>query len=240
MIVSHIQPKIVFVVVSTRTKNKVLSGELKGYVRTIDPETFDYESEEGILNCFGTIEQAKVVQKALEGEKQLSILALTIPGNCVVPRTIDRKGHLKTYVADCVERRLNVRNYLGTFWTGAGEVSYLIMADMSCLMDVFDPEILKEKQVQAKEPAGKKKKPEQKVTTVVREAFNDVLPQTDTRREPPAEMIPLLWGMLFGFIIGITASRIVHEYPFMSAASLAVIAAGLLVVWMYGRSDRLN
>lgn len=229
--------KPVYVLVSKRTKNKFLSGSLKGYMRTIDPETLEYEAEEGVLNCYGTMDQAMNIRDRLDSEKQVSLLAFFIPANCVVPRPINRGRHSKRYVADRVEERLGRRNYLGCY--GEGDERYLILADMACLLEVCDPEE-EEGSVQPVEPAVKEKKPEQTVKAVMQETFKDVLPQTDNEEGTPAWVMPSMGGMFFGFLLGIAFSRCVREYPLATATVLPVFVAVLVIAWLYGYGNRIK
>lgn len=226
-----------FAVVSTRTKKKALSGLLKGYMRSINPEVFDYEEEDGVLNCFASMEQAMRVVKELGKDKQVSILGFEIPVNCMVPRAINRKGHSKQYVADYVEQHFGVRNYLATLRCGEEEGKYLILTDLSCLLSMFDPDEEKGTSVQGAKPVMQEKKPEQTIKTAVRETFKDVYPQTGKETETPAWVLPSTGGVLVGFLMGIAASRIAQEHPVMTAAALPVGAAALGVAWMYKQSN---
>lgn len=229
--------RVIYWLVSTRTKNKCLSGLLKGYMRSINPENCDYEVEEGILNCYGTMEQAKKIRDRLDKEKQVAILAGVIPEECILPRSVERHGHSKRDVADRLQERVGYRNYLAPLFYVGEQSVYLIMTDMTCFLEVFDPEEEKAEQAEAAKPTREEKKPEQTIKTAVRETFKDVYPQTGKETETPAWVLPSAGGVLVGFLMGIAASRIAQEHPVMTAAALPVGAAALGVAWMYKQSN---
>lgn len=227
----------VYWLVSTRTKKKALMGELKGYMHSINPENCDYEVEEGILNCYGTMEQAKKIRDRLDKEKQVAIMGGVIPEECILHRCVNRHGHGKQYVADRLQERVGYRNYLAPLFYVGEQGTYLIMTDMTCFLEVFDPEEAKTEPVEAAKPAGEEKKPEQTIKTAVRETLPDVCLQTDKEGGTPAWVFPSAGGALFGFLMGVAASKMAQEHPVMTAAAIPVGAAALGVVWMYKHSN---
>lgn len=176
----------IYWLVSTRTKNKCLSRLLKGYMRSINPENCDYEVEEGILNCYGTMEQAKKIRDRLDKEKQVAIMAGVIPEECILHRSVNRYGHGKQYVADRLQERVGFRNYLTPLFYMGDQGTYLIMTDMTCFLEVFDPEKEETETVEAVKTAGEEIKPEQTIKTAVQETFHDVCLQTGKEEGTPA------------------------------------------------------
>lgn len=221
--------RTVYLLVASSTKNKVLESRLIRFMRSINPDTFDYETEENIMNCFLTLEQAEDALKRMGEDKKVSIIALSIPVNCVLLQHVGRNGHSKRDMQKYVYAHTGYKNYLTSVFDGNEKIYYLVLTDISYVVDMFDPK---------GKGAGKKeghrlaetREPRPEVKRTMQECVQSQAAEPDSRGK-----WMLFWaGLIIGIMTGLILARGMEYHPFMIMAVLSLaVTAGIYYYFLH-------
>lgn len=230
--------RTVYSIVASSTKNKVLENGVIRFMRSIDPATLDYETEENILNCFLTLEQAEKILKETGEDKKVSLIAFSIPVNCVLLHPVSRKGYSKRHMQRYVYERSGYRNYLTPVSDGNEKILYLVLADLSCIMGMYDPAVKGAgkaeacRQVVKERPRTEaKEKPRPEIKRTMQECVQARAAEPDDR----GKWISFWAGLITGIILGLILAGGMAYYPFMTMIILSPAIAAVIYYYFFYR-----
>ncbi len=135
----------VYAIVTTKTKNECLREEKVKFMSSIDPVTRQYEKERFIMNCFTSLDTAVSVFKSLINRNGKDIIGFGIPSDSFVreipPLYSENRRNKKQQTSDDIYRYIGVKNYADSFRYRGTDYEYIVIADITCIQEIFDPGI---------------------------------------------------------------------------------------------------
>lgn len=242
----------VYAIVSTIVKNECIREERVRLVNSIDPVTGSYETEKYIMNCFPSLDTAVRVLKRLGTSRRMDIIGYGIPTDSFLweePRVaFTERKDIKRNTSEWCYRKCGLRNYKSTFRHKGIDYEYIVMADISCIEEVFDPGV-KNRRINSFGFYAPNTTPDagnMQASSPVRTAQPSVPVRMENRQDSGKKtgmgleqkgtneieihvsvLLAALAGIALGFYMGVTVCKYTTEYPVLD--KLAVVLLVILV-----------
>lgn len=228
-----------YAVVSATAKGKCMRKEEVKTPSNIDPETFDYEIEKDILNCYPSLAMAKWVQRNVGKNRMTAIIGLCVADGRVACNWVSRNRERKLDIAVSLGQKYNTCNYCRAFNYQGRELKYLVLYGVSDIVAVFDPfehPVSVEPGIRGNTPGP------------VVQAPQVLPPQVPPPREEPRPMIgeagmqqegswwesrwmAFLGGLLAGLVLGLVITGFVDRHRIVAVA-LLLTGLTLMMLWI--------
>jgi len=249
----------VYAIVSTKTKNECLREEKVKFMSSIDPVTRQYETERFIMNCFPSLDTAVSVFKGLSSRKGKDIIGFGIPADSFVrerpPIYFQNSRDKKRKTSDCLYRRIGFRNYADSFRYGGTDHEYIVMADITCIREIFDPGIKNRRVNSCGFYAPDTTPSTRDIAAPVQEGKGNMQKRMAAPVMMPVQqkdmgntleignvtaIATFLAGVVLGNAMGIYSNKFTMEYPglpYLAAAFLVIIF--VVGIWKHGKIREL-